>query len=194
MSVQPARTRQLHRRLVKFIERYCPNPQTGLEIGVDRAETTVALLTAFPNLHMTLIDPWKSWHKGSHYARSSTRTGRLTQTDWDARYADAMRLLSRFAGRYTVGRMTSMEALESGKFNQMYDFTFVDACHTELHVRQDVQGWLPLTRRLMCGHDYGGRQRGVKRAVDKMFDADTLRIDASTQVWMVPLEHVDGDA
>jgi predicted O-methyltransferase YrrM len=53
----------------------------------------------------------------------------------------------------------------------IFDFIFIDADHSYEAVQKDIVWWLPKVRigGLMMGHDYGGRQHGVKRAVDEQF-------------------------
>lgn len=46
------------------------------------------------------------------------------------------------------------------------DMIFIDADHRFDGVRQDIVSWLPVARKIICGHDY--TLEGVKRAVDSM--------------------------
>lgn len=75
----------------------------------------------------------------------------------------------------------------------MVDMTFIDASHAYESVMVDVASWLPLTSKLICGHDYTpeGGYEGVRRAVDEIF-GDRVRVAAHaegpTSIWCVDLE------
>jgi hypothetical protein len=50
------------------------------------------------------------------------------------------------------------------------DMVFLDGDHRYKAVVADIEAWLPKTRKLLCGHDYGHpRYPGVARAVDEIF-------------------------
>lgn len=76
------------------------------------------------------------------------------------------------------------------------DMTFIDGDHHYASVKADIEGALPRTRKLICGHDYydapdapdGGWQ--VKRAVDEVF-GDRVQVASleghETSIWFVEL-------
>lgn len=50
------------------------------------------------------------------------------------------------------------------------DMVFIDGDHTEESVKQDIDLWLPRTRKLICGHDFGNPDYpGVEKAVREKF-------------------------
>lgn len=54
------------------------------------------------------------------------------------------------------------------------DMVFIDGAHDEAQVRADIAAWLPKTRKLLCGHDYGPDPAtagfpDVKKVVDELF-------------------------
>ena len=63
---------------------------------------------------------------------------------------------------------------------------YIDANHTFEHVYADIGYWLLKVRKggIISGHDYGGRKRGVKRAVDKWFGVENIRYWDIDEVWM----------
>lgn len=65
-------------------------------------------------------------------------------------------------------KMDSMEAAKRFEDNSV-DMVFIDGGHLYDEVKNDIQVWLPKTRRLLCGHDYRIRS-GVKKAVDELLD------------------------
>lgn len=72
------------------------------------------------------------------------------------------------------------------------DMTFIDGNHAWADIAGDVEGWLPKTRRLICGHDYQpdlGDAAGypdVARFVDEHFDGAAYRPEG-TAIWAVDL-------
>ncbi len=79
--------------------------------------------------------------------------------------------------------MTSVEAanllnnihLESKRY---FDIVFVDADHLYNSVKEDILTWIPHVKEggMLAGHDYGGRHRGVKKAVDEIFGLENIEI------------------
>lgn len=52
------------------------------------------------------------------------------------------------------------------------DFVFIDACHSAVAVKKDIDAWFPKVKKggIISGHDYGnGNPSGVKIAVDEKF-------------------------
>ena len=68
------------------------------------------------------------------------------------------------------------------------DMVFIDGAHDFVSVVADILGWLPKTRKLICGHDYydgpDANFPGVKQAVDEIFGPDVV-IAPDTSIWTV---------
>ena len=159
-----------------------PEPQTGIEVGVDKGELSEYLLKTFPKLQLVLVDPWHEHKPRSHFRRrgSNKEMGSRTQEEWDVVFAEVKDRLSLFADRIRVVRATSLEASEvvEGSF----DFTYIDACHTHFHVKQDIECWMPKTTKLIFGHDYSRNYPGVKRAVNEAFGNDLI-LNEKHRLW-----------
>jgi len=70
------------------------------------------------------------------------------------------------------------------------DMVFIDGAHAYGAVLDDIAGWLPKTRRLICGHDYqngDGGYPGVEQAVTQVFGSRAFVPDG-TAIWAVDLE------
>ena len=171
-----------HKALISLIVAHVGEPETGAEVGVWKAETSEVLADAFPCCFLTLVDPWCEWGSGTSYRTHHRRTGSLTTDEWEAVYEEAVKRIKATAAQFVIHRVQSSlgAAMQS---DGSLDFTFIDANHTYESVAADIGYWLPKTRRLICGHDYGGTYRGVKRAVDEAF-GDRV-IDAGGRVWGV---------
>ncbi len=159
--------------IVSLIKSTVGEPKIGAEIGVYKANTSRALLDAFPDLYLSLVDPWREWEEGSSY-RNHRRTGKLTQEKWDEVYNTAMQNVSG-ESRVSVYRMTSETAAKEFEDNSLC-FSFLDGNHMRESVKQDIDMWVPKIRKggIIIFHDFGGKYRGVKKAVLEVFEEDDL--------------------
>lgn len=69
------------------------------------------------------------------------------------------------------------------------DMVFIDGNHDYEQVVSDIEGWLPNTRKLICGHDYqnaDGGFPGVAQAVHELFP-DRFYVAPDTAIWVVEL-------
>jgi predicted O-methyltransferase YrrM len=81
---------------------------------------------------------------------------------------------------------TSQEAAHSIIIPAMVDMVFIDADHSYRAVLEDLQLWEPRTRKLVCGHDYGGPMTpGVEEAVNEYFGSrERIKLGPGT-LWAV---------
>lgn len=178
-----------HRGLVRLLHHvFGWGVKTGAEVGVYKGELTEVMLDSFPDLRLTLVDPWRA---GITQPRAVPGDGwiKFSQSEWDEIYLSALSKIGPATHRCRVMRMTSAVAA-SLIDDKSLDFVFIDADHVYESVKQDIELWLPKAKRLICGHDYGGRNDrwgvwGVKRAVDEMF-GDRVMIRAGL-IWAVEL-------
>ena len=79
-----------------------------------------------------------------------------------------------------IQKMSSLEFAEICKEKGMkFDMVFLDGGHQHEEVKDDIDAWLPLTRKIICGHDYNVFP-GVTRAVDERFEG---RIGVCETIW-----------
>ncbi len=153
------------RGVVALIREFVRLPRRGVEVGVWRGHTSLALLESFPRLRLYCVDPWD---RGGDQSTMGDDAARLP-----AAREEFYRLTEPYADRRFPIEMTSDKSarlLADG----FLDFAFIDGCHSYEAVAADVRAWWPKLRRggLICGHDYGGRgdrsgRFGVKKAVDE---------------------------
>lgn len=161
--------------LTNLIKSAVGEPKVGAEVGVYKGSTSRGLLDAFPDLYLSLVDPWKEWEVGSSY-RNHRRTGSHTQEKWDKIYHAAMQNISG-ESRVSVYRMTSEDAAKGFQDNSLC-FAFLDGNHMYENVKQDIEIWTPKVRKggVIVGHDYGGAYRGVRKAVNEAFKGQQIFI------------------
>lgn len=178
--------------LIDLIRSTVENPEYGAEIGVYRGETSACLIRAFHNCYWHFIDPWCEWPEDASY-RKHKRTGSLSQQEWDAIYREALESI--FKAEISVHTMpfsiihrkTSAEVCRLFDDHSL-DVVFIDANHQYADVKSDIEMWLPKVKKggLICGHDYGGTYKGVKRAVDETF-SDRPVLTPGKRIWGVQL-------
>lgn len=132
----------------------------GAEIGVWVGDFAQVLCARVPGLHLTAVDPWKSY--------ADYRERKNDQVRLDGAYQLAKAALARF--NCTIVRKTSVDAASDVPDGSL-DFVYIDSNHAFDYVRQDLQAWTPKVRRggIVAGHDYQFEPKPhiqVKAAVD----------------------------
>lgn len=167
MSLKPPEHRLKHGRFL--IEHVLSNPRKGAEIGVDTGVLTEQLLEAFPDLHMTAVDPWcfPSPYDG--------RPGEIVYQEYLRRtvpYGDRVRTICGWSP--DAAGIVDAASL---------DFVFIDADHRVARVLADIRAWRPKVKPggILAGHDYCDKYPGVKMAVDRL--APEAEVHDATGVW-----------
>ncbi len=131
--------------------------ESVVEIGSLHGRSAYALATATSG-PVFCIDPWND----EGYASFTSSLGHLPNVN--------------------PMRMTSVTA---GPLVPDVDMVFIDGDHAYASVVLDLDIWLPKTKRLICGHDYGHEGfEGVKRAVDERFDVPNHVVGDIWAVWI----------
>jgi len=171
--------RPMSEDLVLMIEEFLgPSPDRGAEIGVFKGLASKKILTTFPDIAMVFVDPWREWEEGDEYFFMK-RTGKLSQKQWDSIYDTAIKNInSANPGVSPAIWKETSEFVCKRYLDGTFDFVFIDACHTFKEVKKDIELWLPKVRQggLLCGHDYGGGYRGVKRAVVSSLGEENINV------------------
>lgn len=138
-------------------------PNTIVEVGVFRGETSVLLRKFFPQTKLFLVDPWRVdlFDDGQTIA-----TKFPTQREWNDIHASVCVTFLKDPSTKIL-RMSSSEA--AFIMPSFLDLVFVDAIHSYEAVMDDIKWWLPKVRTggVLCGHDYIKKWPGVKKAVNE---------------------------
>ena len=175
------------RHLIGLLRRHLrPRPpRTGAEVGVWRGRNSAALLAAFPDLTLTMVDAWKAegWS-------DDPQLGELPQAEFDAARAEAVEVTEFAADRRIILPGWSQQAAELVADDSM-DFVFIDADHRYDAVARDLNLWWPKVRPggIFCGHDYREKWGcGVVQAVNERFGADKIGVKAKAMIWWIKKE------
>lgn len=119
---------------------------TGVEVGVQYGENAKRILTNYDG-RMILIDPYKTWEKGEYIDGCNL-------FDMEVAKEFSRRYLERFNDRIDWRYSTSTDELKSIPGN--LDFVYLDGCHHNPVLRQDIEGYWERVRNggVLCGHDY----------------------------------------
>lgn len=174
-----------HKSLYKAINRFCPDPKDGAEIGVFRGDTVKFIHKHFPQCRMILVDPWEDLEEYNKINRMKKK-----QVEWDGIFEEACYNIATSGGPSIVHRSTSRLVAQIIP-DKSLDFVFLDANHTYESVKQDIELWEPKAKRLICGHDYGARRDkkglwGVSRAVQERYGEHKVHTYKGT-IWAVEL-------
>ncbi len=140
-----------------------------LEIGAWRGRSTRALADNTEG-RVTVVDDWSGagWDYDEDMGNVCLR--------FTLNLADYLS-----TGKVRVLKHSSAQAYEE-LWGELFDLTFVDGDHRYEAVKRDLELWAPLTRGILCGHDFG-TMGGVAHAVTEQFP-DVMRVEG-TSIWWV---------
>jgi|GEM_PF-1513035 len=133
----------------------------AVEIGVDVGRFAREFLSRWKGFCYLGVDPWEADLPG--YAERFDHPR-------EADYQIAAAVLSEFAGRARLLRMTSREAADWVR-TRGYEVSlvYIDGNHSYDGCREDLALWWPILsdQGILAGHDYDPAHDGVIRAVDE---------------------------
>lgn len=138
-----------------------------VEVGSLHGRSAYAMLSALqPTATFYAIDPWDD--------------------EADQSYSSFLSSCGKFAQLRAI-RGFSPAVIQTHNLPNV-DMVFIDGDHSESSIRGDIEGWLPKTRKLICGHDYvhGGGFPDVAIVVDEIF-GDRVQVGEETAIWYVEL-------
>lgn len=144
-----------------------------VEVGCYKGRSTRALLEACPG-PVFAVDNWRGKVRGSDHEDATA--GDQAFLEFKANVGQYPNL--------TIIRENSDYAAELLDGMGPFDMTFIDGDHSYAAVQSDIANYLPLTGKLMCGHDID--EPAVLRAVVEAFGDRWKRV--SGKLWAVDLE------
>lgn len=157
----------------------------GAEVGVCTGETSELLLKGLPNLHLFLVDPWRTPTPGTDYWKTGAGDSTMTQSMFDDVLERAAIRTAFAAHRRTIVLCESAEA--AAFLPAELDFVFIDGDHSYSGVMRDLETCWPRVAKsgVLTGHDYGNPNfPDVKRAVDEFAASHGLSVrQGSDSVW-----------
>lgn len=153
----------------------------GIEIGVQSGVFSEHILKSNPNLHLILLDAWR------HFPAEYNDVANVSTEKHIAYMNSAIKKLSPYLDQYTLIRAPSERAVSFFEDN-LFDFIYLDANHSESYVSQELENWYPKLKSggIMAGHDYlDGTIKtttfGVKSAVDKFAVKNNISIQSTDE-------------
>lgn len=154
---------------LEWLYREARNSAKVVEIGCWKGLSIDALLKGC-NGTVYAVDTWEK----SYLIKNENASWAYNEFVWNVGHYENLEVL----------RMSSIEAAELFE-NKSVDMVFIDGCHEEMNVENDILTWLPKTRRVICGHDYEcPNEPGVKPAVDRIFSKPDGVVNT---IWFVRL-------
>lgn len=176
--------------IIDVLRRRPSAPRSGVEIGVQSGNTSVAMLQAFPTLTLYMVDPWAVPPEDGTFLASGDPVARQPFEQFEAAYIRTKQRVQFAGARAKIFRSTSEEAA-TGFSDESLDFVFVDGSHHTDDVFRDAKLWWPKlsTGGVLFFHDYQSTAswaQGVTPAVDEFaaFVHRTLTTGEKTVAWL----------
>ena len=114
----------------------------GCEVGVSEGKTSRALLVAFPELRLIMVDAWSTYPPDHPYRLSGDHHAKLTAEEQHRHYRQALENTEFAKGRRSICRMDSLAASKSIMDGELA-MAMIDADHTFGGVTRDLMAYWP---------------------------------------------------
>lgn len=161
------------RQLCNELKPILGDKPTIVELGSYMGESSLIFAEEFPGGIIYCIDSWEGGFDDSDSCSSVNYLDVESQFDLRAS---------------SVNNIKKIKSLSTDN-SIICDMVYIDACHKYECVKQDIEFWLPITKKVISGHDYYDSEEflkyhphvaGVKRAIlDSLGTPDKLFIDGS---------------
>lgn len=138
-----------------------------IEIGSWKGRSTHALLSGCKNGIVYSVDPFTGNKEDN------------TLSDPDIIYSQFLQNVKSFSNLKSL-KMTSEKAALLFNENSV-DMIFIDANHSYASIKEDIDLWLPITRKVFCGHDYG--YPDINKALFEKFK----EVEIVDSIWVIDL-------
>jgi hypothetical protein len=155
---------------LRWLMREAARMESVVEVGSLHGRSAFAMLTVCKG-PVYCIDPWDDVH-GKCYPSFMGYCGHFPN----------LRAIQAFS----PAAMPDVIEMNGGPV----EMVFIDGNHDYEQVISDIDGWLPNTTKLICGHDYqadDGNWPDVAVAVHERFGRDGITVARGTSIWAVRL-------
>lgn len=111
---------------------------TIVELGSFMGESSLVFAEEFPNGKIICIDPWQGGYDEKDGASLANFTDVEEQFDLRMKLVNNIQKIKGYSTDYKIE----------------CDMVYIDACHKYECVIADIKHWLPLTKKIISGHDY----------------------------------------
>jgi hypothetical protein len=142
-----------------FLFNFIPKKKICLELGVWKGHFAKEIIKHAKPSELHLVDPWIFVEEMRKYFNDQEELDKIHQ-----------KVCKRFSDKkfVTIHRCTS-EQLAQNFSDEYFDWIYIDGDHSFEGVYSDLINYHSKVKKggLIIGDDYGGKSRGVKKAVDK---------------------------
>lgn len=136
--MRPEKSSTALREFCNEVRQYIGDTPTIVELGSYMGESSLIFAEEFPNGKIICVD---SWVGGFDESDTCSRENYLeVEEQFDIRLN-------------MVNNITKIKGL-SNSVQIECDLVYIDACHKYECVKEDIKHWLPLTKKIISGHDY----------------------------------------
>jgi len=160
--MRPQESEMELRRFCRDIKEIVGDSPTIVELGSYMGESSLIFSQEFPKGKVICVDSWE---------------GGFDDSD-SASHADYIDVEEQFDIR--LNSVTNIQKIKglSTDFSIECDVVYIDACHKYECVINDIKHWLPLTKKIISGHDYNTDEfikihphiAGVKIAINELLN------------------------
>ena len=133
---------------------------TIVELGSYMGESSLIFAQEFPNGKIICIDSWEGGYDNQDSASRADYIDVEGQFDLRLNLVENIQKIKGYSTDYSIE----------------CDMVYIDACHKYECVIADIKHWLPLTKKIISGHDYNTDEfikihphiAGVKQAVNEI--------------------------
>jgi hypothetical protein len=161
---------------LEWLYEQAKNMDSIVEVGVWKGQSTIPLVEGCSGIV----------HCVDHFKGNSDEIG-TGEPHFEATYNDISNEFLNNLVNYPnmiLYKMTSLQATTFFKPNSI-DMVYLDAGHLYDEVKSDILGWLPIAKKLICGHDY--EFKGVTDAVYDVFGNNHMIKIFKKHIWYVEL-------